>query len=56
MSESPLLESSGGDASSTQPLTIEPDPCLLRVGNGRRYIQYEKVDADAFHAWWDTTW
>ena len=27
----------------------ELDPCLLRVGEAKRFIQYKEADADAFH-------
>ena len=57
MSASPHSESFDikSDVSVVPSSITEPDPCLLRVGEAKRFIQYEEADADAFRTWWKTT-
>ena len=53
MSASPHSESFDIESDvSVVPFSItELDPCLLRVGKAKRFIQYEEADADAFRTW-----
>ena len=57
MSASLHLESFNieSDVSVVPSSITELDPCLLRVGEAKRFIQYEEADADAFRIWWKIT-
>jgi len=55
-----MLESLSSDNFDSQVLMVpssvtEPNSCLLRVSEGKKFIEFEKADAEIFFHWWNMT-
>ncbi len=55
MSESPSSDNFDSQVSMVPSSVTEPNSCLLRVGEGKKFIEFEKADAEIFLHWWNTT-